>query len=74
MLNPFTSRIYPFWEAIFLFAAIFELVVVPFAACTSIENVEESVFTAMVVVDFIWLLHILISSVTAFKVDLELVD
>jgi hypothetical protein len=74
MVDPFTSKVYPFWELLFFLAAIFELAVVPFASCTSIPTIEEQLFMPIIIVDIIWLLHILISSVTAFKIDLELVD
>jgi hypothetical protein len=74
MIDPYTSRIYAIWELVFLLAAIFEITVVPYVCCTQIENYKSSMFTYQLVADVIWLFHILISSVTAYRVDLELVN
>ena len=69
--NPGDSKFYIIWELIFMVAILFEVILVPFTACTSIEDTLFSTLNYEYAIDAIWLTNIFICFCTPFTRDVE---
>jgi len=64
--DPKKSKAYNYWEILFLLILIVEFALIPYTMCTVVEEVLQVTQTIEIVIDILWLGHIMVSFTTAF--------
>lgn len=71
--DPKKSKPYQYWEVLWFFVLIIDFALIPYTMTTDVEEVLTVTHTVEVAIDFLWILHILITFTTAFYRDTEIV-
>ena len=74
--DPSKSKLYFFWEILFLVAFLIEIVLVPYTSCSkNIEQIlEEDTKTLEQIIDGIWIVNIVLSFLTPIEQELAYTD
>lgn len=71
--DPKKSKPYHYWEILWFFVLIMDFALIPYTMTTDVVEVLEVTQMIEVGIDFLWIVHILVSFTTAFYRDSEIV-